>query len=224
MRKLVAVAFGAVLLVAPQSAFAQDDFVYGSSGSLFAELILNGGASIRATDQGWYRSDGTHITTNTNYITGRCCGNLEHRSFFMFAIPNMTIFSAVLRLNTADVRNGPNEVYFVDYLGSTSTLTAGTGGMGAFNDLGSGRLYGSRVYTSADINQWRDVTLNANALATINSMRGSSFVVGGTLDATNVNPNVVPEPMSMVLLGTGLLGLGGVARRKRRRENQNAAA
>jgi hypothetical protein len=37
-------------------------------------------------------------------------------------------------------------------------------------------------------------------------------------DVLNANTTVTPEPVSMVLLGSGLLGLGGAAARRRRRQ------
>ena len=46
--------------------------------------------------------------------------------------------------------------------------------------------------------------------------RVAPFGAGAAYFRTDQNQNVVPEPMSMVLLGTGLLGAFGVVRRQRK--------
>lgn len=44
-----------------------------------------------------------------------------------------------------------------------------------------------------------------------------------TFDVMNANTTVTPEPVSMVLLGSGLLGLGGAAARRRRKQHDEGA-
>lgn len=62
--------------------------------------------------------------------------------------------------------------------------------------------------------------------------KGPDYLVGtvaevdaacGTLPPPPPPPEVVPEPISMVLLGSGLLGVGGAARRRRRKQAETQA-
>ena len=190
---------------------------FSSNGGANVQLILNGGAPIDSFDSGWYTNSGTHNPTNDNYITGLCtgCGGETFRSFFVFNIPSeILITSAVLNLNTFtyDSLLASETLDLFDVSTSLASLLAGTGGLGAYDDLGSGATYGSRVYTAPDGGLFRTITLNAAAIAAIQAASdgSGSFVMGGALA-----DQAVPEPSAILLLS---LPLGLLAWRRRRKQ------
>lgn len=214
MRRIAPALLALVFVAAPVRA---QEYAYGFSGQFFAQLLIEyadgSTQSFGASDQGWYSQTGVHSPGNTNYITGELSGNF-YNSFFAFDAQFLQsdIFAASLRINTEIVSGAPT-VSFFTYEGSLAALLGGTGGVGAFNDLASGILVGGRSYTTVDNDQWRTISLNSAGIESIEAS-GGSFALG----ATTVPVEVVPEPISMVLLGSGLFGVGAAARRRRNGE------
>ena len=80
-----------------------------------------------------------------------------------------------------------------------------------YNDLGSGVNYGAFVLkTKGDPNHILSLDLDPAAIAAINAAEGGFFSIGGAIPLSSI----VPEPSTFILMGTGLLGLVGLARRK----------
>lgn len=183
------------------------------------QLILNGTTSIDASNTGWYRDTGVgNQPGGINFITGLCsdCGSPLFRNFLAFSIPaQLTVTSAILQVNTFvyDSLNASELFSLFDVSTSLASLLAGTGGVAAYADFGTGVSYGSRVYTAADSGQLRSIGLNAAAVNAIQNSAGQSFVTGGVLD----DVTTVPEPatVALVLGAIGMLAAQSVARRRK---------
>ena len=214
--------------------------------------------TIDATDRGWYGDNGNHNSGLLSYLSGDCRGAIcvggtntgidEFRNFFVFDLSGVTgpITVATLRLhNTDGTTQFPNNVGFFSDTGSETylvsevstaiaSLLAGTGGMAAFGDLGSGTSYGSFTATSAANGTFVEIALNSAAIAALNQASGL-FAFGGSITTLNGFPDeetlfafsdsgllsdtqleltVVPEPSAVLLLAAGIALLGALRTRR----------
>lgn len=209
-------AAGAGALALAAAAAPAQAYVFGFSANDNMDqvfLTLDGSTNVYAYDTGWYNG-GNHSTDNTNYIVASP-GDVStdgYNNWFAFDLSNLqgTFTSATLTIFGFTSTESATYTTF-DFGGSISALTGGTGGLGAFNDLASGASYGAFAYSPADNNQFRTLTLNANAVADINAAVGGNFAFGGTL-----SPGVaVPEPATWAMMLLGFFGLGGALRARK---------
>ena len=198
------------------------------------------------TDRGQYSNTGFHNPSNPNYVVGGDSFSSVYNNFFVFDLSGVTqpIASAKLALYVPSALAGPgynspdaSENYELhDVSTSISTLVAGTGGVPAHTDLGSGVVYGSRTMTAADMGNVVEVTLNAAAIAALDSATGL-IGIGGSLttldgvanseftfgssgsvgDTTELRLTLAPEPSALLLLGIGAISLLGTRRKTTRR-------
>jgi hypothetical protein len=197
------------------------------------------------TDRGWYDNTGFHNPGNPNYVVGDTSVTVT-RNFFVFDLASVVqpIASAKLVLFVPSSLSGPgynsadpSENYELhDITTSTATLVAGTGGVAAYTDLGSGVVYGSRTMTAADMGTLVEITLNAAAIAALDSATGligiggslttldgvanSEFTFGSSgsiTDTTELRLTLVPEPSALSLLGIGAITLLGTRRKATQR-------
>jgi hypothetical protein len=206
--------------------------------------------------RGWYNPAG-HSLDNSSYVVGDSRGPSctpgsgfcfdDYRSYFVFDLGAVTqpIASGKLALYVPDAtRPGyssadPSENFELHDVNTSlsflNSLTLGSGGVAAWNDLGTGVVYGNRSMTAADMGSIVEVNLNSSAVAAMNAIMQAPtqthwFAMGGSLTTLDDLPNdewtfghttefslyvselrltLVPEPSSSLLLvmaGGGLLG------------------
>ena len=124
-----------------------------------------------------------------------------------------------------DGYNSPDTVEsfsLFEFGGDVTSLIDGTGGIGAFEDLGQGISFGSVDISQTDENSFVDIELNSDGVAFLNSSLGGTVAIGGSvtsLVSTAGNEYVfgetdaglipiptlvtvaVPEPSSIAFIG-----------------------
>jgi hypothetical protein len=114
--------------------------------------------TLDAVDSGFYFANGGH---NPRSKTISRSIRKEHRSFVLFDLSSLNgeIKSATLRLFNPEVSEflhgyvspHPTETLNIfDVTTAASAIIGNTAGVGGFEDLGSGVLYGSKVVSAAD--------------------------------------------------------------------------
>jgi hypothetical protein len=219
---------------------------------VLTRITSAGTVVINYTDRGWYEVTGIHYPNDRNYYAGDDRGYPDglddYRNFFVFDMSMITqpIESAKLALfvpPSASSYGGPgyfspdpSENYELhDVVTPITALMAGTGGVAAHTDLGSGVVYGSRTMTRADDGSVIEIPLNSSAIAAMNSTHGL-FGIGGSITTLDESPNfegtfggtggenaieatelrltLVPEPSTFLLLGIGAISLLGYRKAK----------
>jgi len=185
-------------LALPMAAFANNSVDFTNSGGTLsgssAGLSLSGSTLIAVNGMGGLiTGDLGTLTFSTAGLTG---GNLQTGGTFAaggsFAISG----------NGANgVHNG---VIFSGSFDGPVTWTMVTLANGTHNYTLTGSLSGT-WYNGASVD-------GATVQLTINT--GKSFFEGSTMISSGDTNIVVPEPGSLTLLGTGLVGLAGLLRRK----------
>ncbi len=195
---------------------------------------------LTSSERGWYNNSGFHNPSNANYFAGISDG---HRNFFVFDLSSVTDTITSARLKLFNPSNGgpssANGLYTVfDVSTSIASIVNGTGGLGAFNDFGSGVTYATKLVMPADQGTTVTVEFDAAGIAALNAAAGGQFATGGRFSSSfsnfvfgftgSGNPadgasvlefetssGVVPEPTSFATWG---LLVGAVAAVRRRRK------
>jgi hypothetical protein len=206
-------------------------FGYSNNGAVDNKLTINGVAT-SVVDAGWYGDTGLHDPINgADYMVGICsaCAATEivfgsglfdpgaYNNWFIVNLkaftgltPTTTVETLTLTLNTFDA-NTAGIFKLWDYLGDIAALpnytAPGAVGIATYDDLGSGKLYGSFAYQVTDSYLDRTLTLSSYAISDLNAAiaRGDDqWAIGGSFAPTAPIPE--PETYALMLAGLGLVG------------------
>ena len=180
-------------------------------------------AIVDTSDRGWYDATGNHGSSNLNYVTGRVNFNETtlHRSFFYFDLSALSgpfssaTFEAynpgldpVFMLSGYESPNETETLKLFDVSTSLTDLLGGTGGTGAYNDLGDGIVFGEATVSSGDNNTFVSITLNPVGLAALNLAVGGDFIFGAaltTLSSSTGNEHIFAFTNDGILADTRLI-------------------
>jgi hypothetical protein len=171
------------------------------------DIVGEGGLDFRSDGVGFLNSTGGNTSTIFQFTTTAGSGTTVGTTGGVAGLDG-------LAFNSADVLYGlgqdpQNNLYTVNQTTGALTLIGATGVSGS-SAIGGLDFLGSTLFGVIN-----------SSLYTINTSTGAATLIGSTgfnvsgIAFLDTQPNVIPEPASLILMGSGLLGLA--ARRRRRR-------
>ena len=230
-----------VFAIASASVARADAYLFVfSTGPQTLTLTMSGGGTVTLStnqsefnpgtpNQGWWSPGENNDNFNDNYGVGSTAGEPhDHHNFFTFDLTGLsgTVVSATLNLQRycgnkeSDPSCGfapggpaklPYDLWDVSTDPATLNAKSNSPNFGIYDDLGSGVNYGEYLMrTSGNPDRILNFALDPAAIAAINAAEGGYFSIGGAIPLSSI----VPEPSTLVMMGSGLLGSVGLARRK----------
>jgi hypothetical protein len=216
-------AFLGLCLFALSQTASADPYAFGySSFNSGNNLDINDTPSYN-TDSGWVRNDGYHNggipgLANTNYFSGYNSGlncTTYCADYFSFDLSDLsgTVTSASFNVYAYTVTNpGTFDIFATSLtpaqVDSSNTFTDPS----IFTGIVTAPMIGTLAIGPGDNETFVTVTLDSTGLAWLQANEGSQVVLGGAYDYSE---GTIPEPSSVMLFGTALLGVAGFLRRKR---------
>ncbi len=150
-------------------------------------------ATFNPIDRGNYANDGGHVPVNNSYLTGNeSQGPSIRRSFFVFDLSSIAdpIVSAELQLvfNFYASADPTETLTLYDVTTPWKDLLDGSAEVDAFNDLGTGSVFGEHFYSAADKETYFSIRLNSAALSGMNAAT-DWWGIGGAITTLDGNLN-----------------------------------
>ena len=234
------------------AALVASGMLAGSVSTAWGETITlttNDALSLTAfskPSQGWWSKDTTNIASNTNYITGTSYDvspgvDYSYRSFFTFALndPKLAgyrILGASLELQAfqGQFDDGLLSLYDVDTDPFVLNSTIGVATTSIWDDLGSGRGYGTYAVNGNTPVNYEDILefeFSAAAVEDLNAALGNGFFSigltkelrsifsGSTANGNQrlvleVAPIPIPAALPLLMSALGLFGFIGWRRKR----------